>query len=476
MLEFYTWPSGVCLFITFLFALCVLSQTLALIFCLYRYPKGKILTLGILLESVVLFEIFCLSLLHGQVYQNFDNGFALSVGYEAERVISFVTVVIAAVSVSVLSRAFRPLIAIVPSLVVLPAAEVFCGAAYPWLYLMSLLCFLIRGVIISLGCRREIKTGLSAFSVKSAIDNLPSGVLFSRRDGRILLISSRMQQLMVQIAGEVYQNGNRFYEQLFSDGFDIVCEREEMKGQIVCLLPDKKAWMFTRTVLKIKGSQYVQLTASDVTERFLLTVELKEQGEALKVYSEELKQTIADLQELIREREIRKAKMRAHDVLGQRLTLLLHMVRGEKPTEPAALKVLSEGLLAELSAGPELPAPLEEIDKLRQVFGSIGAEIVFDGALPAREVTARLFIDIIKESVTNAVRHGFASEISVHSFRMDGIWFLNIQNNGHPPLLPIIEGGGIGGMRERLAPEGGTLELLLTPRFTVSITLPGGEA
>lgn len=475
MLEFYTWPANARLLITLFFAICVLFQSASLVMSRYRYPKTRLHTYESLLESAILLQVLCLSLLHGQVYMSFDQGTTPPMGYGILRIVSFVFVVGMAVLVFMKSRKVWPLLTIVSALVTLPVIEVATGKAYPYLYLLSLLFLLIRSMHLSLMRYQDIKTGLSAFSVKEAIDNLHTGILFCRADGRILLGNRPMQELMTKITGEAQRNAALFYERLKNGSYDDTCERTELDDQAVCLLPDGTAWMFTKTDMEIKGRLYVQLTASDVSERYRLTAELKERDTALKKRSEELKQTIANLQDLSRERELAKAKLRAHDVLGQRLTVLLRMVRGDQVLDVPLLKSLSKGLLQELSVRPDVPAPSEELESLQQIFGSIGVEVRFDGELPGDDTQAHLFVDAIREGVANAVRHGFATEVEVRSFREGGSWQLCIRNNGHPPKLPIVEGGGIGGIREKLAAKDGSLAVTPVPQFALSITLPGGE-
>lgn len=107
-------------------------------------------------------------------------------------------------------------------------------------------------------------------------------------------------------------------------------------------------------------------------------------------------------------------------------------------------------------------------------FGSIGVDIELDGTLPEDCVKGRLFTDIIRESVTNAVRHGFATKILVQIGFSGGGYHLRITNNGYPPAQPIVEGGGIGGMRKMLEPNGGALKVTAHPHFVLTVDLPGG--
>jgi nitrate/nitrite-specific signal transduction histidine kinase len=218
---------------------------------------------------------------------------------------------------------------------------------------------------------------------------------------------------MVTVSGKIQRNINHFYELLTTGAIEPRCRTTEFEGHVVCLLPDNSAWMFTKTELNIGKSKYIQLTTADVTERWRLTEQLRRQNDQLKHRSEELNDAIANLHVLSHEREIQKAKMRAHDILGERLTLLLRVVRSEQTLDYNLLRSVSQGLINELVSGQSLPSPQDELDGLQQTFGAFGVKIMLDGKLPEDDAKGRLFVDIIREGVTNAIRHGFATHISV---------------------------------------------------------------
>ena len=430
MAEFYTWPEAARLAVTLLLALCVLSQCLAMILSFFVLKRR----LRALLELFALALVLFCSLLHGQVVKSFETGLIAPVGYGPLRV-------------SLTSR------------------------AAVWVFLGALLCLLARAVWISLRRTREIKTGISALSVKNAIDSLRTGILFSEPDGFVLLSNTQMQRLMTVISGGIQQSGWEFYTLLASGPLQPGCRRAATEGRIVCLLPDNSAWRFKREELRIGRKKYLLLTAADVTKRWEMTTQLQRQNDLLVQKSGELRETIATLHILSRDRETQKAKMRAHDILGQRLTVLLRMVRDEQALDYGLLRSLSRGLLDELVSGAA-PSAQDALDGLRQGFGVIGVNILVEGTLPGDSERAQLFVDAIREGATNAVRHGFATEIFV---RMDETR-LRIDDNGLPPPGIIMEGEGLGGLRKKTEACGGALRVVTQPRFILELDLPGGDS
>lgn len=475
MAELYTWPESARLLITFVVTLCVIAQTLTLVLSFYRHPRSRSRTLENLLELSVLFHIFVCTLPYGQMLLSFEFGLIAPMAHTSLRYAAFAIAALLAVAVMAASKKPWPASVILFSALTLPVMETITGDAFAALYLVAILFWLLRSMHICVLRAREIRTSISALSIKNAIDTLHSGVLFGETDGFILLSNRRMQWLMEAITGKVRRNGWAFYEQLSNGNVQPGCQTAEFEGQIVCLLGDQTAWMFTKSDLLIKGKTYIQLTASDITKRWNLTAQLREQENLLKKRSDELNKAIANIHVLSRQRETQRAKMRAHDILGERLTLLLRAIRSEETPGYDVLQPLSQGLIDDLKAGKTAPSPQEELDALQQAFASIGVTIEINGALPQEETKGRLFVDIIRESVTNAVRHGFATIVSVQMEHADDGYHLVIANDGHPPSGPITEGGGISGMRNKVQPHGGTLDVITHPQFMLTVDLPGGK-
>ena len=478
MIEFYTWIFPVRLLITVLFAFCVTAQTISIFLNYFRHPRNLSRFFENLLELVILGQILLCSLMHGQTEYGYEMSLIPSAGYTGLRVICFILIFLLAGIVIVQSRKPRSLLVIAASCLTLPAVEKITGQTeikiFAYLFITASLFWFVRSVYSCILLYREISTSISAFSIKSAIDSLHTGIIFGEPDGFILLSNAQMRRLMKIISGRVYRNGNYFYGLLSSEKIEPGCRKTEFENQIVCLLPDGSAWMFSRTELIIGKKEYIQLTATDITERWKLTEQLQIQNNRLNQRSAELKETIANLYILSRERETQKAKIRAHDVLSKRLTLLLRTVRSEHTLDYGLLRSMSQGLIDELKTGESELSPEDELDGLRQVFGTIGVEIQIDGNLPEDSIKGRLFADIIKEAVTNAVRHGFATKIYVNLDCQEGACRLKITDNGKTNPGEIVEGGGIGGMRMKILPHNGELNVVSYPDFILSVDLLGG--
>jgi len=475
MIGFYILPRSVTYIVTVLLALCVMSQMLVIAVSVYRYPRNRIRIFEILLEFTLLCHIFICSLLHGQSAQSYTLGIITDTGYEVSRIIIYIMIVLLSLSVVIINRNYKSLFIIAVASLTLPIIENLAGNIFVYLYIAEIISLLARSMFTGLERYGENSKNLSSLSVKNAIDSMNTGIMFCEQDGFILLSNEQMQRLMFTITNKIQRNGRIFFSLLTLGDIQPGCRITWFEGKNVCLLPDNSAWIFNMTELWIKRKKYIQLTATDISERWKLTAELQPQNEELMKRQKELSAAIADLHILSREKETQRAKMRVHDILGGRLTILLRTIQSEREPDYKLLRSLSQGLIDELKSAESLPSPQDELDILKQTFKSIGVDIIFSGKLPDDKEKGSLFADISREAVTNAVRHGLATQVYIHTDNADGDYHLRITDNGHPPLDTIKEGVGLNGMKKKVEPFRGTVTVNISPRFILTVYLPGGE-
>ncbi len=474
MIEIFAASTATRLFITFILGLCFLFQTLAIVLNFYRHDRTTRRIIENLFEIAILSQIFIFSLLHGTVVNGFRNGIVVPIGYENIRITIFIIILTFAIGVCFLNRSLLPLIVIAASLITVPAIENIIGSLFPEIFVITLIFFLARSITICRSSLIAIRTSISAFSIIDAVDTLHTGVLFSEQDGYTVLSNHQMQRLMLLLTGKVFRNSVEFYEMLLSDKYNSRYEKVEIEGQSVYILPDGTAWMFTKTEITLPIKRYIHISATEVTENWALTTKLKHQEEELRKKSNELKKAISNLHILSKEKEIDNAKMRAHDILGQRLTVLLRMIQSQEDLDYELLISLSKGILAELKAEHDERSAFGELRSIQQIFAPIGVDINFKGQLPDNEVQASLLVDIIREGTANAVRHGFATQVNIEAEETEDLYNMLITNNGHTVMNPIMPGSGIRVMMKKIESQGGNLEITHYPQFKLAIVLPGG--
>jgi signal transduction histidine kinase len=184
------------------------------------------------------------------------------------------------------------------------------------------------------------------------------------------------------------------------------------------------------------------------------------------------------LEESARAGERLKLSRELHDVAGHSLTALklnlARLLRDPALAEREELRIsstLADELLHQIRQvvgalrahdGLDLRAAL---DALAHTLPGTLVDIVVEEGLRVDNIDhAETLLRCAQEAITNAVRHGRATHISIRLNRIEDILELRIDNNGTAPAN-IVPGNGLTGMRERIAILGGTLDVApISPR------------
>ncbi|MDX6738915.1 sensor histidine kinase [Actinocorallia sp. A-T 12471] len=104
--------------------------------------------------------------------------------------------------------------------------------------------------------------------------------------------------------------------------------------------------------------------------------------------------------------------------------------------------------------------------------GGLAVEIVREGDLEAVPAAQGLLAyRVVREAVTNALRHSGAAHLTVRLTADGGALRVTVSDDGSASS-PVVPGHGLTGMRERVTALGGTLEWQSHDGFTLHATLP----
>ncbi|WP_180954227.1 sensor histidine kinase [Bacillus sp. M6-12] len=214
---------------------------------------------------------------------------------------------------------------------------------------------------------------------------------------------------------------------------------------------------------------------------------IQEQNKILEQYAVKVEQLT-----LLEERN-RLAK-ELHDSIGHHFTSItvgLDAIRYMLELEPEMAKTKVEGLaelsrkgLDEIRKSIHSIAPSEEDMPLSSQLEQIALEFAahtgtfiqfqcFGEECPVSQQTKLTFIRCMQEAITNAKRHGHATEIKAFlTFRTDSIELV-IENNGHTFIAGDL-GFGLNAMKDRLEQLQGRLEITnnSTGQFSLICTVP----
>jgi len=475
MIGFYYFKSTFLLILLMGTVACTILQGFVFASSIYLYRPARLKVLRLSFEGNALIQTIIISMLIAQVYNNMIEGFFTPSGFTIQRNLFFFATLLLAIILCFQKRTFSPLLVAIASFVTLPATEQFIGhKIFPFVFVFVSIFWGLRSIYQLYYYRKELQNNISALSIKQAIDALQTGVLFCDENGEILLINKSMQRLMNILTGETHRNAIEFYKKLQDGRVLYGYTKTELEGQMVYRFPDESAWLFLRRKISTGKAFYYQISAVEVTTQWNTTVQLEIQNATLQKKSDELKSTLANMYNIFKKEEALQAKSRIHDMLGQRIALLVRSLREQGELDMDLLSAFENGLPEELKKPPDEQNITWEFNSLVEIFGGIGVNVIFWGEWPRPQKAAKIILDIIAESSTNAVRHGFCSRITIFCEENEEEWKITIANNGIPPSEAITEGGGIKNMRLKLAEVSGSLTINTNPEFTLYITLPKG--
>lgn len=186
--------------------------------------------------------------------------------------------------------------------------------------------------------------------------------------------------------------------------------------------------------------------------------------------SEQLEQANHEIEHLTQIAERERIARDLHDLLGHTLTLIVlksdianrlftaqpelaHREIAE--VEATARKALAE--VREAVTGYRAEGVQVEVSRARHALTTAGVQLTTDTEhmiLPP--VGANTLCLVLREAVTNVIRHSSATACHLELHRDGDLLTLRIEDNGSGKLGS--EGNGLRGMRERLAAVGGTLQ------------------
>lgn len=336
----------------------------------------------------------------------------------------------------------------------LPACENI--SSQPWTGIAVLLMVASAGAL--LGQIGWVKRHLSQVSIKTSCDHLPSALCFALENGQPCLRNLKMDELSHQITGEEMSNANLFWDALAE--------------QPVVTLENGQTWSFERTVIEMDGQVVYQIIGTDVTEKVCLNRELEADNRRLIAMNRRLREYSQNVQTLTREKETLRAKMRIHDELGHTLLRTRQFLSDGRGDADAICASWRQNIRLLLGEGDD-EAPADSFGQLLSAAQAIGITIDRRGVFPSDGTEAAQLVEAaVHESLTNLVRHAGGTHLEVIGTKETGGWQICCRNDGKIPTGPIVEGGGLSSLRDRVEAAGGAMTVDHAPRFLLTLVLP----
>ncbi len=236
----------------------------------------------------------------------------------------------------------------------------------------------------------------------------------------------------------------------------------------------------------------IQILANQKTQQLL--AENRRQKEDLEAAHAELMQYIAEAEELAALRERNRMAGEIHDTVGHALT---SVIRGADACleliDPGASR-LRRHLLAmrdtaqeslqsirmsvrSIHSSPPVAGSWESVltNFAQRVYDTTGTSVVFETPMPIDPAKRYTIFQCIKEAVTNAIRHGKASRVTIEYKQHEDGEVIMIRDNGQTPEFGnVAKGFGLESMERRMKSIGGDVSYHpLEDGFQVILVLSG---
>lgn len=314
-----------------------------------------------------------------------------------------------------------------------------------------------KSLTILLNSLTKLKSNINYYSLKGALDGLKTAVMFEN-EFNVVYENLAMKTLLEKLNIKQNQSSFEIWQSLKSrENFKIIDE------QNILVFLDKKVYSFSM----IKQSK-TQIYAFDITKEYLTTTEIENKQNELKTKQTEILQMIENLDEIERQREVLSLKSKLHDIIGQRLFILHHIldVIDEKTFDLNSVKSLLKTMLDEID-NEDISEAQNLQNSIVTAFEMIGFNIEISGEIPKETPKAKALVKIIRECATNAIRHANATKLFVNISNNK----IEISDNGKKQNTSFIEGTGIKGMRLNAKTLGGELIISKDIGFKVVIEM-----
>lgn len=312
-----------------------------------------------------------------------------------------------------------------------------------------IVCVLALNIFIYLYGRE--KKRITRNSIKQAIDLSNTGILLLNKYGEIIMINSLMEEILSE--ANIKKD---FVENIKKHSLNKVGKDYLIKGK-------GKVYLFV--INELSG----EILAEDITNEYNLQKAIDNQNKEIEKNNEKILKMIDDMEKMEKEKELQKLKSTFHDMLGYKLSILHQYLiqEGNSKMSFNDIRWMMEDVFKDIQVEN---VSKQNLDEMIKIYKSIGVNVIINGDLPKDDKKAKIFIEIIREAITNAIKHANTDEITINMSVLDDKNLMTITNNGILPKDKIVENDGIRGMRKRLSSINGTLKISTKNRFKIEAT------
>lgn len=301
--------------------------------------------------------------------------------------------------------------------------------------------------------QQNVPAAVTEQTYKEAWDTLTIPVAIADEKQQLILVNQAMHAFLAEYLHRKVRTMQALWQNLQEPQQADFTAREEA-GRLVLELPNHTVYWAELSNFVLQNKNYMQLT--------LTPLEKQDTGWSGAAPSQDLTRLLSSLEEFKRQEVTEELHGRVHDFMGQRMAVLERFL-SQDVTDYEQLVPLLENVLQDMRQ-TEVQSCALQLQNILASCASMGLHVSIKGNLPARQDWAQCFVNILREGITNAVRHGNATEIQITIAQEEKSARIEITSNGQVPQ-ELQKGKGLAGMEKALQALHGSLKIILTDKF-----------
>ena len=274
-------------------------------------------------------------------------------------------------------------------------------------------------------------------SIKNAIDLSENGIMLFKNNKR-LVTNNKMNEILEDLK--------------INDNYLINILKHVNKYNILKSID--KAW-------QVEYSN-TEIILYDITDIYNLQMETLKQNKKIEANNKKISETLNILEELEKSEQLIKIKNEFHDLLGSRLSLFSTLLDKNEINPSDARYVINN-----LFVSDNDKKACDLLNNLVLMHKVLGINIIVSGLLPNNDNVAKIFFEVIREAVTNAIRHANCKNVYIDISNKR----LVIQNDGIKLKSNFVEHEGIKGIKRKVNDLNGSVDIRPLDNFKIIITL-----
>ncbi len=326
--------------------------------------------------------------------------------------------------------------------------------------------------------RKRNLTSINRTTIYHGINEVDEGLMFGMENGDIALINRKMEELSERMFSKYPLNANKFWNWILNFESTYDCRRLKDYKNPTFSFDNGEVWTFERRIIEDEMRKYSEILSRNVTDVYNRYINLNRENERLRQLEKELSESLKNVAEKNNQEELLSYKVRVHDQLGTAILqsrLYLRESRSSNIDIEEILKIwenTSKGF-RENTHKEETDSDADYLKEAMNQAKLFGVNLVIAGPFPK---SSKLCIRILKETMYNSVRHGYAHEMKTVCYHSDGFLHIRIVDDGVAKESSITEGGGLSSIRDYIENNGGTMRVTVKKGVELDFDIPDALA